>query len=158
MTINILHTLLSTGTVAAKAGMEEVLLGGLEGSKACMVNHIKGMGQIHRQAMTSTLPLLRTRVLSHSNTHHLVEKAPILEVSATMGVPGRHSHPRTLSNIPALVLATILACLMFLGVLSQPIRGRIRGLALTWANRAVTTIRFAAMAIHPRCLVVPVLP
>ena len=53
MMISILHTLLSTGTVAAKADMEEVLSEVPEGSKACMVNHIKGMGHPHRRATTT---------------------------------------------------------------------------------------------------------
>lgn len=157
MMISILHKLLSTGTVAAKAGMEEVHSEVLAASKACMVNHIKVTGRPPRRATTSIQPLQRPRVHSHSSTLHLAETAPLLEVSAIMRVLGRHNHRTTLSSIPELVPATMVACLMYLGALSRPTRGRPRGLAPTWANRAVTTTHFAIMVIRPRYLVAPVL-
>ena len=126
MMISILHKLLSTGTVATKADMEEVPLEAPEGSKECTVNHIKGMGRPHRQVTTTTRPLLPTQVPSHSSTRHLVEIALLPADSAIMGVLGRHSHPRIHSSILVLVGATIVACLMYLGALSRPIRGRTR--------------------------------
>ena len=158
MMISILHKLLSTGTVATKADMEEVPLEAREGSKECTVNPIKGMGRPHRQVTTTTTrPLLPTQVPSHSSTRHLVEIALLPAVSAIMGVLDRHSHPRIHSNILALVGATIVACLMYLGALSRPIRGRTRDSVLIWASRAATTTHFATMVIHPKCLEVPVL-
>lgn len=157
MMISILHKLLSTGTVAAKVGMEEVLSEVPGGSKACMVNHIKGTGRTLRRRTTSIQHLQRIRAHSHSNTRHLAETALLLEVSATLGGLGRRNRRITLSNIPGLVLVIMVACLMCLGVLSRPIRGRIRVLALTWSNRAATMIHFAIMVIRPKCLVAPVL-
>ena len=157
MMISILHKLISTGMVAAKVGMEEVLSEVLEGSKACMVNLIKGMARPHRRATTSIQPLQRTQVPSHSSTRHLAETALLPEVSATMGALGRHSQPRTPSNFRALVLATIVAYLMYLGVPIRTSRGRIRGSLLIWVNRAATTTKFATLVIRPKYLVVQVL-
>ena len=158
MMINILHKLLSMGTVAARAVMEGVLLEVPGESKACMVNHIKGTGRPNKRATTSIRPLLRTRVPLHISTHLLVETVRLPEVSAAMGVQGRHSQRKTLSNIPALVLATMAACLMCLGVLSRAIKGRTPDSVPTWANRAVTTIHFAIIVTRPRGPMVPVLP
>ena len=157
MMINILHKLISTGTVAAKVGMEVVLLEVLEGSKACMVNLIKGMGRPHRRATTSIQPLRRTRVPSHSSTRHLAETALLPEVSATMGVLDRRSQPRTPSNFLALVLATIVAYLMYLGVPIPTSRGRTRDSVLIWVNRAVMTTKSATIVTPPKYLVVRVL-
>ena len=157
MMINILHKILSTGTVAAKADTEEVLSEVPEGSKACMVNHIRDMGRPRKRAMTSIQRLQRTLVRSHSSTLHLVEIAPLLEVSVVMGAPGRHNHRNTLSSIPALVLAITVACLTCLGVLSLPTRGRTQDSALTLANKPATTTHFATMVNHRKYLVGPVL-
>lgn len=157
MMISILHKILSTGTVAAKVVMGEVLLEVAEGSKACMVNHIKGMGRPHRRAMTSIQPLQRMRVPSHSNTRHLVETALLPRVSATMGVLDLRNHLTTLSNILALVLVPIVACLMYLGVPSRTFQGRTQGLVPTWVNRVVTRTNSATIAIRPKYLAVQVL-
>lgn len=157
MMISILHKLLSTGTVEAKADTEEVPSGVPEESKACMVSHIKGMGRLHRRAMTSIQPLQRTPVRSPSNTRHLVETALLPEVLVTMGALGRHNRQRILSNIPELVLPIMVACLTCLGVLSRTIRGRTRGLAPTSASKAAMTILFATMGILRKYLVVPAL-
>lgn len=157
MMISILHKILSTGTVAAKVVMGEVLLEVPEGSKACMVNHIKVMGRPHRRATTSIQRLQRMRVPSHSNTRHLVETVLLPRVSATMGVLGLRNHLKTLSNILALVLVTIIACLMCLGVLSRTSLGRTQGLVPTWVNRVVATTNSATIPIRPKYLVVQVL-
>ena len=157
MMISILHKLLSTGTVAAKGDMEEVLLGAAEESRACMGNHIRGTGLLHRQTTTTIQLLQRTRVHSHSSTRHPVERALLPEDSVLMGVLGRRNHRRTLSNFPALELATMVAFLMCLGALNRTTRDRIQGLALTWANRAVAMTRSATMVIRPKYLVAPVL-
>ena len=129
MMISILHKLLSTGMVAAKGGMEEVLLEVREASKACMVNHIKGMGRPPRRAMISIQRPLQ--MPSHSSTHPLVGTALLPEISATMRVLGRHNHPKILSSIPALVLAITVTCLTSLAVLSRISQGKTRGLGLT---------------------------
>ena len=157
MMISILHKLLSTGTVVAKADTEEVPSPVPEGSKACMVNHIKGMGRPHRQVTTSIQPLQRILVRSHSSTLHLVETALLREVLVIMGALGRRNHRNTLSSILALVLAIMVACLTYLGVLSQTIRARAQVLALTWANKAATTTHFATMVNRPKYRVAPVL-
>lgn len=157
MMINILHKLLSTGTVAAKADTEEVLSEVPEGSKACMVNHIKDMGRPHRRVTTNIQPLQRTLVRSHSSTLHLVGIALLREVLVVMDALGRHNHQNTLSSIPALVLRIMVACLTCLGVLSQPIRGRTQGSALTLANKAATMTHFATMVNRRKYQVVPVL-
>ena len=157
MMISILHKILSTGTVAAKVVMEEVLSEVPEGSKACMANPIKGMGRPHRRATISIQPLQRMRVPLHSSTRHLVETALPPRVSATMGVPGLRNHLTTLNNILALVQATIVAYLMYLGVPSRTSRGRIPGSVPTWVNRVVTTTNSATMVIRPKYLAVQVL-
>ena len=157
MMINILHKILSTGTVAAKAGMVEVLLGEPEVSRACMVNRIRGMGHPHRQATTSIRHLRRTQVLLHSSTPHPVGTALLPEASVTMGVLGQHNRPRILSSIPALVLATITAYLMCLGVPSPTSRGKVRGWVLTWVNRVGTRTNFAILATRPKYPVVQAL-
>ncbi len=149
MMISILHKILSTGTAAAKADTEEVLSVVPEGSKPCMVNRIKGMGRPHRRAMTSIPPLQRTLVRLHSSTRHLVETALLLEGWVIMDALGRRNHRRTLSNFPALWLATMVARLTCLGVLSPIIRGKIRELAPTLAIRAATT-RSAILGIQPK--------
>ena len=157
MMTNILHKLLSTGTVEVRVDMEEVLLEAPEGSRVCMANRIKGMEPPHRRAMTSIQPLQQTQVPLHSSTRHLVETALLQEVSVIMAVRGPRNHPRPLSNIPALVLATIVPCLMCLGVLSRISRGRTRGLVPTWVNRVVTRTRFAIIVTRPKDLVVQAL-
>lgn len=156
MMTSILHKILSTGTVAAKVVMGEVLLEVPEGSKACMVNHIKGTGRPHRRATSSIPPLQRMRAPSHSNTRHLVETALLPRFLATMGVLGLRNHPTTLSNILALVLATMVACLMYLGVPSRISQRRIRGLVPTWVNRVVMRTKSATIAIRPKYLAVQV--
>lgn len=157
MMISILHKILSTGTVATKVVMGEDLLEVPEGSKACMVNHIKGTGRPHRRATTSIRPLQRMRVPSHNNTRHLVETALLPRVSATMGVLGLRNLLTTLSNILALVLVTIVAYLMYLGVPSPTSPGRTQGLVPTWVNRVVTRTNSATIAIRPKYLAVQVL-
>ena len=157
MMINILHKLLSTGTVAAKAGTVEVLLGEPEVSRGCMVNHIKGMGHPHRRATTSIQHLRQTQVLLHSSTPHLVGTALLPEASATMGVQGQHNRPRILNSFPALVPATITAYLMYLGAPSRTSRGKTRGSVLIWVNRVGTRTKFAILAIRPKYLVVQAL-
>ena len=157
MMINILHKLLSTGTVAAKAGMVEVLLGEPEVSRACMVNRIKGMGHPHSRATTSIRHLRRMQVPLHSSIPHLVGTALLPEASATMGVLGQHNRPRIRSSTPALVLATITAYLMCLGAPSRTSRGRTRGSVLTWVNRVGTRTKFAILAIRPKYPVVQAL-
>ena len=156
MMINILHKLLSMGTVAAKADTE-VLSEVPEESKACMVNHIKDTGRPRKRVTTSIQRPQRTLVHSHSSTLHLVEIAPLREVSVVMGALGRHNHQNILSSIRALVLAIMVACLTYLGVLSQPIKGRPQVLALTLANKAATTTHFATMVNRRKYLVDPVL-
>ena len=157
MMISILHKILSTGTVAAKADTEEDLSEVAEGSKACMVNHIKGMGRPHRRAMTSIQPLQRTLVRLHNSTRHLVETALLPEVLVVMCARGRRSHRRILSSFPALVLAITVARPTSSGALSQTTKGRTRDLALTLANRAATTTHFATLVIRRKYLVGPVL-
>lgn len=157
MMINILHKLLSTGTVAAKAVTEEVLSEVPEGNKACMVNHIKDMELPHKRVTTSIQHLQQTLGRSHSSTLRLVEIAPLREVLVVMAALGRHNHRNILSSIPALALAIMVACLMCLGVLSQPTKGRPLVLALTLANKAATTTHFAHMVNRRKSLVAPVL-
>ena len=132
MMISILHKLLSMGTVAVKPDTGEVLSEVPEENKACMVNHIKDMGRPHRPAMTRIQPLRRTRVRSDTSTRHLAERALLPEVSAAMGVLGRHNHRRMLSSILAPVPATTVVCLMYLGKgLSRPTKAKTRELAPT---------------------------
>ena len=158
MMINILHKLLSTGTVAAKVDTEEVLSGVPEGSKACMVNHIKDMVHPHRRVTTNIQPLQQTLVRSHSSTPHLVGIALLREVLVVMDALGRHNRRNILSSIPALVLPITVAYLTCLGVLSQPIRGRTQGSAPTLAaNKAATMTHFATMVNRRKYLVVLVL-
>ena len=157
MMINILHKILSTGTVAAKGRMVEVLLGEPEVSRACMVNHIKGMGRPHKRATTSIRHLRRMQVLLRSSTPHPVGTALLPEASATMGVPGQHNRPRILSSIPVLALAIITAYLTCLGGPSRTSRGKPRGWVHTWVHRVGMRTKFATLAIRPKYPVVQAL-
>ena len=159
MMINILHKLLSTGTVAAKAGTVEVLLGEPEASRACMVNHIKRMGHPHRRATISIRHPQPTQVLLLNSTPHPVGTALLPEeASAIMAVLGQHKRPRIPSSIPALAPATTTAYLMSLGAPSRTSRGKTRGLVLTWVNRMGTRTKSAISAIRPKYPVVQALP
>ena len=149
----ILHKILSSGTVAARVDMEEVLLEVVQESKGRM----DSTNIIRRPLMNSTRPLRQTTEDSILMFRHLVGIALLQEVSVTMDALVRHSQRRIPSNTLVVVVVVVVqvitaAYLTCLGVRNLATRDRVQALEFTWASKAVMKTQLAAMAIPRKCL------